>query len=235
MRPCALAGGVIAIALAVLPPLANAADRLFAAHMMQHLIVIAIAAPLLVIAAGSARRDLPCCGRCPGRRERGSCSWLSSFSGTGPRSSAGRRPAKPDVCSKRRRSFSRPPFLRVPVSKNYPGGTASGLNPDLQNAHAKDHNRLYGSSPGNIHLDIVQGRGAMGMPAFGAMLPDQAVWDLVAYVKSMSQKPPATFGKTTSLAPQSPSIEQVPAGQIQTATPWNYTEPMPKAGGKPPG
>lgn len=160
-------------------------------------------------------------------------------------------------------------LLRVPVTKNYPGGTAAGLNPNLENPNAKDPDAvergmrdfdtfncsgchaanggggmgpslsndkwLYTSSPGAIYLDIVQGRGEMGMPAFGAMLPDQVVWDLVAYVKSISEKPGPTFGKTTSLNPQSPAIEQVPAGQIRTATPWNYTQPMPKAGGKPPG
>jgi cytochrome c oxidase cbb3-type subunit 3 len=71
------------------------------------------------------------------------------------------------------------------------------------------------------------------MPAFGAMLPDRTVWELVAYIKSISQKPPPQFGRTTSLSPQSPDIEQVPAGQMQTATPWQYTEPMPKNGGKP--
>jgi cytochrome c oxidase cbb3-type subunit 3 len=105
-----------------------------------------------------------------------------------------------------------------------------GMGPSLSN-----DKWLYTSAPGAIYLDIVQGRGEMGMPAFGAMLPDQAVWDLVAYVKSISEKPGPTFGKTTSLNPQSPSVEQVPAGQIDTATPWNYTQPMPKAGGKPPG
>lgn len=105
-----------------------------------------------------------------------------------------------------------------------------GMGPALSN-----DKWLYGSSPGQIYLDIVQGRGQMGMPAFGAMLPDQVVWDLVAYIKSISHKPPPTFGRTTSVAPQSPSIEQVSANKIKTATPWNYTEPMPKNGGKSPG
>jgi hypothetical protein len=30
-----------------------------------------------------------------------------------------------------------------------------------------------------------------------------------------------------------PNVEQVPAGQMQTTTSWNFTEPMPKADGKP--
>lgn len=90
---------------------------------------------------------------------------------------------------------------------------------------------IYRSSPANIYLSIIQGRSA-GMPAFGAMLPDRTVWELVAYIQSISQKPGPKFGRTTSLEPQSPSTEQVPAGQEQTATPWQFTEPMPKNGAK---
>jgi hypothetical protein len=65
------------------------------------------------------------------------------------------------------------------------------------------------------------------MPPFGAMLPDRTVWELVAYIQSISEKPTAKFGKTTSLQPQSPSHEQIPAERMQTATPWQFTEPMP--------
>ena len=93
---------------------------------------------------------------------------------------------------------------------------------------------IYRSSPANIYLSIAQGRPA-GMPAFGAMLPDRTVWELVAYIKSISQKPGPNFGTTTSVNPQSPSVEQVPAGHMQTATPWQFTEPMPKNGEKPGG
>ena len=102
------------------------------------------------------------------------------------------------------------------------GGGAMG--PSLSNDRW-----IYRASPANIYLSIVQGRSA-GMPAFGAMLPDRTVWELVAYIQSISEKPGAKFGTTTSLSPQSPSTEQVPAGQIQTTTPWKYTEPLPKNG-----
>jgi len=107
-----------------------------------------------------------------------------------------------------------------------------GMGPALSDAKW-----LYRSSDANIYLDIYQGRGA-GMPAFGAMLPDRTIWELVAYIKSISHKPPKTFGSTTSANPQSPDIEQVPAGKIDTTKPWDYTEPMPpdgeKSGGGPP-
>lgn len=101
-----------------------------------------------------------------------------------------------------------------------------GMGPSLS-----DSTWIYRSSPANIYLTIVQGRAA-GMPAFGAMLPDRTVWELVAYIKSISQKPGPTFGKTTSISPQSPDIQQVPANEMQTTTPWKYTEPMPRAGNK---
>jgi cytochrome c oxidase cbb3-type subunit 3 len=104
-----------------------------------------------------------------------------------------------------------------------------GMGPSLSN-----DTWIYRSSPANIYLSIAQGRAA-GMPAFGAMLPDRTLWELVAYIQSISEKPGANFGTTTSLAPQSPVAEQVPAGRTQSATPWQFTEPMPKSGERPGG
>lgn len=101
-----------------------------------------------------------------------------------------------------------------------------GMGPALSNSRW-----IYRSSAANIYLDIVQGRGA-GMPAFGAMLPDRTVWELVSYIQSISKKPPPTFGPTTSANPPSPDYEQIPAGQLHTATPWQNTEPMPPNGEK---
>jgi cytochrome c oxidase assembly factor CtaG len=57
MRPVALAGGVAAVTLALAPPLSNVALHLVSAHMLQHLIVILVAAPLLSLGvAGDADR-----------------------------------------------------------------------------------------------------------------------------------------------------------------------------------
>jgi hypothetical protein len=36
------------------------------------------------------------------------------------------------------------------------------------------------------------------MPAFGAMLPDRTVWELVAYIQSIGETPGPQFGTTTS-------------------------------------
>jgi cytochrome c oxidase cbb3-type subunit 3 len=44
---------------------------------------------------------------------------------------------------------------------------------------------IYGSEPENIFATIVEGR-PNGMPAYRHKIPDQQVWQLVAYVRSMS-------------------------------------------------
>ncbi len=99
-----------------------------------------------------------------------------------------------------------------------------GMGPALSNARW-----LYRDSPANIYLSIAQGRSA-GMPAFGAMLPDRTIWELVAYIRSIAEKPPATFGDTTALEPPSPDREQVPAEKLDTTKPWDHVEPMPPGG-----
>jgi cytochrome c oxidase cbb3-type subunit 3 len=44
---------------------------------------------------------------------------------------------------------------------------------------------IYGSKPENIFESIVEGR-PNGMPAFGAKIVEDQIWQLVAYVRSMS-------------------------------------------------
>jgi cytochrome c oxidase cbb3-type subunit 3 len=48
-----------------------------------------------------------------------------------------------------------------------------------------DDTWLYGSEPGNVFKSIVEGR-PNGMPSFGTLVPEAQVWQLVAYVRSMS-------------------------------------------------
>jgi cytochrome c oxidase cbb3-type subunit 3 len=81
----------------------------------------------------------------------------------------------------------------------------------------------YGGDPANIYLTIVQGR-PNGMPAWGGVLPDTVIWDLVAYIEQIGKAPAPEWGTTISL--QSPSIEQVPAEYLKTTNPWAYTEPF---------
>jgi len=55
-----------------------------------------------------------------------------------------------------------------------------GIGPALMDARWR-----YGSQPDEIYASIVEGR-PNGMPAFGGRIPDQQVWQLVAYVRSLS-------------------------------------------------
>lgn len=95
---------------------------------------------------------------------------------------------------------------------------AGGMGPALSNATF-----IYGGEPANIYLSILQGRPA-GMPVYGGLLPDQVIWDLVAYIQSISKEPMGPWGKTTSV--DGFTIEQVPAEYLQTTNPWDYTQPF---------
>jgi cytochrome c oxidase cbb3-type subunit III len=59
-------------------------------------------------------------------------------------------------------------------------GGGGGIGPPLMDADWK-----YGASPPQIFQSIVQGR-PNGMPSFGGHIPDDQVWQIVAYVRSMS-------------------------------------------------
>jgi cytochrome c oxidase cbb3-type subunit 3 len=48
-----------------------------------------------------------------------------------------------------------------------------------------DDEWIYGSEPENIYATIVEGR-PNGMPAFGGKVATNQVWELVAYIRSMS-------------------------------------------------
>jgi cytochrome c oxidase cbb3-type subunit 3 len=128
----------------------------------------------------------------------------------------------PDAVERGMRDFDR--FNCSGCHAPHGGG---GMGPSLS-----DSKWIYKSSPADIYLTIYQGR-PNGMPAWGTMLPDRIIWELVSYIKSISE-PTTSFGKTYSRNPQSPEREQVPAGQITTTTPWRFTEPF-RNGQKPPG
>ncbi len=61
-----------------------------------------------------------------------------------------------------------------------------GIGPALM-----DSTWIYGSQPGQIYATIVQGR-PNGMPAWGGKIPEYQVWELVAYVRSLSGLVPKT-------------------------------------------
>ncbi len=60
-----------------------------------------------------------------------------------------------------------------------------------------DSTWIYGSHPAQIYSDIVQGR-PNGMPSFGGKIPEYQVWELVAYVRSMSGQLPSDIAPSRS-------------------------------------
>ena len=55
-----------------------------------------------------------------------------------------------------------------------------GIGPPLA-----DQDWIYGGAPANLFLSVVQGR-PNGMPSYGGTIPDEQVWKIVAYVRSLS-------------------------------------------------
>src|SRR3954469_4775417 len=61
-----------------------------------------------------------------------------------------------------------------------------GMGPPLM-----DDTWLYGSQPQQVFATIVQGR-PNGMPSFGGHIAENQIWEIVAYVRSMSGLTPQT-------------------------------------------
>ena len=85
-----------------------------------------------------------------------------------------------------------------------------------------DDKWIYGADPASVFTTIRQGR-PNGMPAFGGHVPDDQIWQIVAYVRSMSGQlrsdvePPRSdslqAGKPEQRrAPQEPKRSSVPPG-----------------------
>lgn len=55
-----------------------------------------------------------------------------------------------------------------------------GMGPPLM-----DGEWIYGSAPGQVYKTIVEGR-PNGMPSWAGRIPDAQIWQIVAYVRSMS-------------------------------------------------
>jgi cytochrome c oxidase cbb3-type subunit 3 len=106
---------------------------------------------------------------------------------------------------------------------------AGGMGPSLSDASTFK----YPTDPAALYLVISHGA-PLGMPAWGSVLPHSVIWDIVAYIKSISQDPTPAWGRTTSLAESEPATEQVPAEFQQTTTPWDYLERF-SSGRKPTG
>jgi cytochrome c oxidase cbb3-type subunit 3 len=79
-----------------------------------------------------------------------------------------------------------------------------GIGPALM-----DDKWIYGAAPGQIYATIAHGR-PNGMPAFGERVPDQQVWQIVAYVQSLSGNVPkdAAPGRSDHLEGRKPELRK---------------------------
>ena len=68
-----------------------------------------------------------------------------------------------------------------------------------------DNKWFYGEEPQNVYQSIVEGR-PNGMPSFRGRIPDNQVWELVAYVRSLSGQanPNAASGREEHMTAQPP-------------------------------
>ena len=98
------------------------------------------------------------------------------------------------------------------------GGGGMGIS--LSNSAFK-----FGADPGQIYNVIAHGA-PFGMPAWGTVLPNSAIWDIVAYIQSISKSPSGSWGTTVNATEHAPAIEQVPAEFQHTSTPWQHTQPF---------
>jgi cytochrome c oxidase cbb3-type subunit 3 len=103
------------------------------------------------------------------------------------------------------------------VGCHAPNG-GGGMGPALSN-----NIFIYGAQPENIYLSIYQGR-PNGMPAWGSLLPDTVIWDLVTYIGKISNEPTPEWGRTFSASPLSPAHEQVGSESTTTDDPWSQTK-----------
>ena len=90
-----------------------------------------------------------------------------------------------------------------------------GMGPPLM-----DDQWIYGSHPANIFETIVEGR-PNGMPSFRNKISDQQVWQIVAYVQSMSGQAPIDVlpGRSDHLRYSTPENARRAETPKQTGTP----------------
>jgi cytochrome c oxidase cbb3-type subunit 3 len=82
-----------------------------------------------------------------------------------------------------------------------------------------DDKWIYGSDLENIFATIVQGR-PNGMPSFRNVIPEQQVWQIAAYVRSMSGQAPKAASPS-----RSDRINSKPAEQSMPKEPTTNTDP----------
>jgi cytochrome c oxidase cbb3-type subunit 3 len=90
-----------------------------------------------------------------------------------------------------------------------------------------DDKWIYGSRPENLFATIVEGR-PNGMPAFRGRIPDFQVWQIVAYVRSMSGLVPmdAAPSRSDSMQAKEPELMKDEERPRQSFTPRGSQQPQ---------
>jgi cytochrome c oxidase cbb3-type subunit 3 len=101
----------------------------------------------------------------------------------------------------------------------YGGG---GIGPALM-----DEKWIYGSNPENVYATIVEGR-PNGMPSWRGKIPDYQVWQIVAYVRSLSGQVPKDVPGSRTEDMKTHAKEASPP----SASPRPSSEPNPGGGTK---
>jgi cytochrome c oxidase cbb3-type subunit 3 len=80
-----------------------------------------------------------------------------------------------------------------------------------------DHRWIYGGNPDQIFSTIVQGR-PNGMPSFGGRIPEQELWQIVAYVESLSGNVPKSAApqRNDDMQASTPEMRRTPEARVQT-------------------
>ena len=83
-----------------------------------------------------------------------------------------------------------------------------GIGPPLIKVHW-----IYGNEPANIFDTIVKGR-PNGMPSWGGRIPEYQIWQLVAYVRSLSSLEPraATPIRSDNIEPNPNTVKPAIGG-----------------------
>jgi cytochrome c oxidase cbb3-type subunit 3 len=130
----------------------------------------------------------------------------------------GQRPATPENSPFQNNAYGTSEGKRLFDAYNCSGCHAHGggaIGPPLM-----DDKWIYGSHPANIFETIVEGR-PNGMPSFRNKIPDSQVWQLVAYVQSMSGQESIDVLPSRSDHMHGPTPENARPAEtpVQTGTP----------------
>jgi cytochrome c oxidase cbb3-type subunit 3 len=130
----------------------------------------------------------------------------------------GQTPPEPNQSPFQRNAYGMSEGKRLFEAYNCAGCHAhggGGMGPALM-----DDTWIYGSEPANIFESIVEGR-PNGMPAFVGKIPDVQVWELVAFVQSMTGNAPidALAGRSDHLHAGTPENGRPAEKPIQTHSP----------------